>query len=119
MPRTRQANSNIPAIAVAEAIHTTASALRRKGSGCRATGSQLQKLHALLGSSPVADERVTGRSEYERLPLPYVFRPVMSVIDASVAAVTIFTRIFLGCLRFAVWGTYTMIAWSSIPSRFF
>ena len=80
--------------------------------------SQLQRLHALLGCSPAVGERVTGNSLYERLPVPYVFRPLMSVADASVAAVTIFTRIFLGCLLFAVWGTYTMFAWSSIPSHF-
>jgi hypothetical protein len=42
----------------------------------------------------------------------------MSVADATVATVTIFTQIFLGCLFFAVWGTYTMFAWSSIPSHF-
>jgi hypothetical protein len=57
-------------------------------------------------------------SEYERLALPYVFRPQMSVVDALVGVATAFTRIFLGSLLFAVWGTYTLIAWSSIRNHF-
>jgi len=76
------------------------------------------KLSRLFGSP----ERIGGgdsdRSSYERFALPYSFKPRLSVVDAFAAALAAFLRIFFGSLLFAVWGTYTLVCWSTIPSVF-
>jgi hypothetical protein len=86
--------------------------------GQTVSSSQLQKLRVLLGCALAADEWGMESSEYERLALPYVFRPQMSAVEALVGVATAFTRIFWGSLLFAVWGAYTLIAWRSIRNHF-
>lgn len=75
----------------------------------------LSKLRDLLFVSPRIDEDV-DRSSYERLALPYVFRPKLSFKEAVVLSLTAFLRIFLGSILFGFWGGYTLLAWHSIGS---
>ena len=58
------------------------------------------------------------RSSYERFAIPYTFKPQLSVLEATCAATITFLRIFLGSLLFAVWGVYTLLAWSAIHNLF-
>jgi len=64
------------------------------------------------------DGRAADRSIYERFAIPYTFKPRLSMAEACVAASTAFLRIFLGCLLFAVCGTYALLAWSTIHRLF-
>jgi hypothetical protein len=80
--------------------------------------SWFAKARAVLFPSADLDRRVADRSVYERFALPYTFKPRLSLADACVAATTAFLRIFLGCLLFAVCGTYALFAWSTIHSLF-
>jgi hypothetical protein len=64
---------------------------------------------------PVADPAIaTDRSRYERLALPHSFKPRLSFFEACVALFVAVIRIILGSLLFAVWGTYSLMAWSTI-----
>jgi hypothetical protein len=54
------------------------------------------------------------RSAYERMAIPFMFKPRLSFLEALVAVTAALLRIFLGCLLFAVWGTYTLFAWNLI-----
>jgi hypothetical protein len=56
------------------------------------------------------------RSVYERVSLPYTFKPRLSLPEAMVAVFGALARIVLGCLLFAVWGSYTYFFWSTIPN---
>ena len=58
------------------------------------------------------------RSSYERFAIPYTFKPQLSVLEATCAATMAFLRILLGSLLFAVWGVYTLMAWSAIHNVF-
>jgi hypothetical protein len=58
------------------------------------------------------------RSQYERFALPYSFKPQLSFLEAVVAALGAFLRVLLGCLLFAVWGTYSLFTWSTIRNPF-
>jgi len=78
----------------------------------------LAKARALLFPPADLDGRVADRSIYERFAIPYTFKPQLSLAEACVAASTAFLRIFLGCLLFAVCGTYALLAWSTIHSLF-
>jgi hypothetical protein len=73
----------------------------------------LAKLLDLLlpAGSPVD---VKDRSEFERFALPHDFKPRLSFGEAVIAVACTITRIFLGSLLFAVWGTYSFMAWSTI-----
>jgi len=62
------------------------------------------------------DDRATDRSVYERFAIPYTFKPQLSLTEAIVAATATFMRIFLGCLLFAVCGSYSLFAWSTIQN---
>ena len=68
------------------------------------------------------EDDVTGddpqRSVYERFAIPYSFKPQLSLLEAVIAASGAFSRIVLGSLLFAVWGTYTFLAWISIRNLF-
>jgi hypothetical protein len=79
----------------------------------------LEKLWRLLFPAVEQPGQVTGnvdRSAYERFAIPFTFQPRLSLLEAAVAAIGAFLRILLGCLLFAVWGTYTLFAWSLIHS---
>ncbi len=58
------------------------------------------------------------RSVYERFAIPYTFKPQLSLLEAIIAAGGAFARIILGSILFAVWGTYTFLAWSTIRNVF-
>lgn len=60
-----------------------------------------------------------GRSPYERFAIPYSFKPQLSLAEAMVAASGALVRIFFGSLLFAVWGTYTLLAWNAVRNLFF
>jgi hypothetical protein len=60
----------------------------------------------------------TDRSSYERFALPYVFKPRLSFYEACVAVFAALARIFLGSLLFAIWGSYSLMVWTSIPGLF-
>ena len=55
---------------------------------------------------------------YERLPLPHVFSPNLSVGEAAWAAMGAFTRIFLGSVLFAFWGVSSALVWNSMENHF-
>jgi hypothetical protein len=57
-------------------------------------------------------------AKYERLAIPYSFKPALSVGDAVLAAFAAFLRIFLGSLLFAFCGAYTLSVWSAPYSLF-
>ncbi len=46
--------------------------------------------------------------------LPHTFKPQLTLLEAAMAACTAFFRILLGCLLFAVWGSYSLAAWSHL-----
>lgn len=78
----------------------------------------IAKIQALLFAEPHEDDRGTDRSAYERFALPYTFKPRLSLVEAVIAVFVALLRIFLGCLLFAVWGTYTFLACSKMQSTF-
>ena len=56
----------------------------------------------------------------ERFPIPFTFKPRLSLTEALIATAAAVARILLGSFLFAVWGTYSLIAWTTIrnlPSR--
>ncbi|MGD1093565.1 MAG: hypothetical protein ABSB35_16450 [Bryobacteraceae bacterium] len=58
------------------------------------------------------------RSTCERLAVPYVFSPNLSLGEAAAAALGAFARIFLGSLLFALWGVSSVMIWNSMDSHF-
>ena|SRR5579862_3212962 len=62
------------------------------------------------------DAPLVDRSVYERLPLPHVFKPRLSLSQAAVATLGALLRIFLGSCLFALWGTSTIFIWQNIPN---
>jgi hypothetical protein len=73
-------------------------------------------LDLLFASSGSVNDK--DRSEFERFALPHDFKPRLSFGEALIAVVATLTRIFLGSLLFAVWGTYSFLAWSTIHNVF-
>jgi hypothetical protein len=69
-------------------------------------------LELLIPSADPVDDK--DRSEFERFALPHDFKPRLSFVEAMVSVVTTVTRIFLASLLFAVWGTYSFLAWNTI-----
>ncbi len=55
-----------------------------------------------------------GKWNRASFALPYSFKPQLTLFEAALAACMAFVRIFLGCLLFAVWGSYTLAAWSRL-----
>ena len=76
----------------------------------------LNRAAALLFPPDGGDDRALDRSAYERFAIPFTFKPRLSLAEALVAVFGALLRIFLGCLLFAVWGSYTLFAWSTIPN---
>jgi hypothetical protein len=52
----------------------------------------------------------------ERFPIPFTFTPRLSLAEALIATIAALARIVLGSLVFAVWGTYSLVAWMTIQS---
>jgi hypothetical protein len=59
-----------------------------------------------------------SRPMYQRLAIPYSFKPELSVPEAMVAAIGAFLRIFLGSILFGVYGWNALVLWNSIRSLF-
>jgi hypothetical protein len=55
---------------------------------------------------------------FERLPIPHTFKPQLSFTEAVIGTAGAFSRIFLGSLLFAVWGSYSLVAWTAIRNQF-
>lgn len=55
-----------------------------------------------------------SRSALEHFAVPHMFQPKLSVAGAAAAVLAALARMFLGSLLFAVWGTYTYLAWQAI-----
>jgi hypothetical protein len=51
-----------------------------------------------------------------RLAIPHTFKPRLTFREAVVAVAGAFLRIFFGSLLFAVWGAYSLAAWTAIRS---
>jgi hypothetical protein len=81
-------------------------------------GRLLGKLWSQLFPPDPAFRDAPDRSIYERFAIPFAFKPRLSVLEATVAAIATFFRIVLGCLLFAIWGTYTLLVWFDIPNLF-
>lgn len=54
----------------------------------------------------------------ERLPLPHTFKPQLTLAEALRALASLFLRILLGALLFAVWGACSLAVWSGVHSWF-
>jgi hypothetical protein len=80
--------------------------------------SLLAKLGDLLALPPEPDRADPSRSAYERFAIPHSFKPRLSLTEAAVAAGGAALRIFLGSLLFAVWGTYSLMAWGAVQNVF-
>jgi len=76
------------------------------------------KLLALLFPATTSSSG-PDRSVYERFAIPFAFKPRLSFFEAIVAVAATFLRLVLGCLLFAVWGTYSLLIWFDVPSLFF
>jgi len=73
----------------------------------------------LLGAVvPAIRPSSEGGSVLTRLAVPHSFGPALRFGDALVAVVGTVTRIFGGCILFAVWGGVSVLALSAIGSRF-
>lgn len=73
-----------------------------------------------LTSFPSEQEEVDpSRSSYDRMAIPYTFKPRLSLGEAVVSAGGALLRIFFGSLLFAFWGTYSYLAWSTVRNLFF
>jgi hypothetical protein len=68
---------------------------------------------ALLFPPVVEAAAPEDRSAYERLAIPHTFKPRLSFLESVVAALATFLRLISGCILFAVWGAYSLYAWSS------
>ena len=75
------------------------------------------KLRELLVVGPASDID-PNRPSYERLAIPHSFKPQLSLGEAAISAAGAFLRIFFGSVLFAVWGAYTLHAWSTIHNLF-
>jgi hypothetical protein len=60
-----------------------------------------------------------GRSTLSRFAMPYTFGPDLSLAGALVAVAGCLTRIFSAVALFAVWGSLSVRAWSTIANGFF
>jgi hypothetical protein len=81
-------------------------------------GGYVAKARALFLAPTRGADAGEDRSSYERFAIPFTFKPELKLTEALVAAVGAFFRIFLGSLLFAVWGTYSLVAWTAIRNPF-
>lgn len=89
----------------------------------RATGNAviglsrlLRRLLALLIPGDPQYPEIADRSAYERFAIPFIFKPRLSILEATVSAVAMFFRIVAGCVLFAIWGTYTLLVWFDVEN---
>jgi hypothetical protein len=67
---------------------------------------------------PFGGARLAPRSVGEALAIPHMFNPSLTFFGALIAVVSALTRIFLGCMLFAMWGVGALAAWSRIHNHF-
>jgi hypothetical protein len=77
----------------------------------------IKNVHAAI-AAPVERPQQGGRSAYQRLAVPFTFKPELSVGEAIVASMAAFLRIFLGSILFGVYGWNALVTWNSIHSPF-
>lgn len=80
--------------------------------------SWLEKVREWFVSPQDRNAKDPDRSEYDRLAIPFSFKPQLSLAEATISAGGAFLRIILGSLLFAIWGTCTYLAWSAIRNIF-
>jgi len=78
---------------------------------------KLKRIQDLLFPA-VPEAPSAHRPGHERFPLPHLFKPRLSLYEAFVATCGALLRIVFGSLLFAVWGTYTLMAWTTIRNYF-
>lgn len=76
-----------------------------------------EKMRALF-VAPVERPQSSGRSPYQRLAVPFTFKPELSFGEAVIAALAAFLRIFLGSILFGVYGWNSLVRWNAIRSPF-
>jgi hypothetical protein len=81
-------------------------------------GVQLKKLAGLETFAAESAGLQPARSTYERFAIPYSFKPQLSLVEAMIAAGGALLRILLGSILFAVWGTYSFLAFNAIKNAF-
>jgi hypothetical protein len=74
------------------------------------------KMLAYFAASPQGCEREEDRSKYERLAVPFTFKPQLSFVEAVIASMGALLRILLGSALFAVWGAYSLAIWSTFQN---
>ena len=80
--------------------------------------SWMARILARLSLLVDGGDRGVDRPAAERFAIPYTFKPRLGFIQALVGIAGAFLRIFLGSLLFAIWGTYSLVAWSVVRSGF-
>jgi hypothetical protein len=76
-----------------------------------------RKLRSLF-VAPVERRSVGERPAYQRLAIPYSFKPELSFTEAMIGALGAFLRIFLGSILFGVYGWNSIVTWNGIRSPF-
>jgi hypothetical protein len=66
--------------------------------------------------APVERRSHGARPEYQRLAIPYTFKPELSFTEAMIGAFGAFLRIFLGSILFGVYGWNALTTWNAIHS---
>jgi len=75
------------------------------------------KVRALF-VAPVERPHQGGRPTYQRLAVPFTFKPALSFGEAMIGALGAFLRIFLGSILFGVYGWNALVTWNAIRSPF-
>lgn len=79
-------------------------------------GRPLRKLLAVLIPKDPEYPEIADGSVYERFAIPFTFKPRLSVLEATVFAIVMFSRILVGCVLFAIWGTYSLLVWFDVEN---
>jgi hypothetical protein len=79
-------------------------------------GPKYRRLRELM--FPAIDGATDDGPGHERLPIPHTFGPRLSILKAFVFAIGSLTRIFLGSLLFALWGTAGLMTWGAVENPF-
>jgi hypothetical protein len=73
---------------------------------------------ALLFPTIDRGDEEEARFKHERFAIPFTFKPRLSLSEALIATAGALLRILLGSLLFAIWGTYSLVAWTAIRDTF-
>ena len=78
--------------------------------------SPARRARAIFVRPDQAEDAAVDRSGYNRLAIPFTFKPQLTLLEAVIATTGAVSRIFIASLLFAVWGTYSLVAWPRIPN---